>query len=97
MRVSTLRFVIMAAAAMACEMGTPGEKGDGFIVGLFGSCAQPVFHMQTRNLLKIAQVARQQHCVMHQGYGGNLEIHGPNAHPLAPEGLKRIGSVLIKP
>jgi hypothetical protein len=33
---------------------------------------------------------------MHEGNGGDLEIHGPNAHTLSSEPLKRSGRLLIK-
>ena len=48
----------------------------------------PVFHVQTRDLLKITQITRQHQGIMLEGNGGNLEVHCPNTHPLLSQTLK---------
>src|ERR1043166_8443474 len=56
----------------------------------------PVFHAQTRDLLKITQITRQHQGIMLEGNGGNLEVHCPNTHPLLSQTLKGHRRALVK-
>jgi hypothetical protein len=56
----------------------------------------PIGNPQSRNLLEILHIGRKEESIMHEGNGGNLEIHCANANALLPQTSERIGRLSIK-
>ena len=56
----------------------------------------PIGDTKMGHLLKIAQIGREQECVMHEGNRCNLEVHRPNADALGAQALQGAGGLRIK-
>jgi hypothetical protein len=57
---------------------------------------QPVFNAQTRHLLEIADICRQQHGIVLQRDARNLQVLRADANALAPKVAKALGRVFIE-
>ena len=55
-------------------------------------CLQPVFYAESGHPFEISKIVRQQHPIMNQHNGSDLEIHGPDADSLTAKRTKHVGS-----